>query len=125
MAKRLDDPSDPLAGDWLWQAAEIKEQPFVSQVPVFGRLVAGCRTAWCWIADRAYLQPLRHGQSELNRALLGQMAELDQWLLVHDRETVQQSKDIALLSWRLRHLEGRLLRIGKATDEAGKNQGSN
>jgi hypothetical protein len=124
MVKRPDEVADPLAGDWLWQAAEIREQPFVSQAPVIGRLVAGCRTAWGWIADRAYVRPLGRRQSELNRALLRQMADLDHWLLLHDRETVAQSRDVARLVWRLHHLTRRLRRIENAMDEATQNQGS-
>ena len=124
MVKRPDDTAELLGGDWLWQAAEIQEQPFVSQAPVIGRLVAGCRTAWSWIADRAYVRPLHRRQSELNHALLRQMADLDHWLLLHDRETVAQSKEVARLVWRLRHLNRRLRSIEKAIDEAAQNQGS-
>lgn len=123
MVNRPDEVADALAGDWLWQAAEIKEQSFVSQVPAIGSLVAQCRTAWNRIADRAYIRQLRRAQSELNRALLRQMAEMDHWLLVHDRETVALSREVAHLAWRLHHLKQRLRRIEKALNDAEQNQG--
>lgn len=98
----------PLADDWLWEMAEVKEQPFQSPAPLVGWLLAGVRSAWSRVADRPYVQPLRRQQNELNRLLLQQMAEIDAWLLVQDREKVALRRQTALLASQARRLDHRL-----------------
>jgi hypothetical protein len=99
---------DDLADDWLWLAADVQEQPFSSNTPVVGRLLAGLRDAWSRVADRPYVRPLRRRQNELNRLLVQQMAEIDLWLLVQDRKRVACLRETALLASRVRHLHRRL-----------------
>lgn len=105
---------NPLADDWLWEMAEVKEQPFRSPTPFVGRLLAGLRDAWSRVADRPYVRPLRQQQNELNRLLLQQMAEIDAWLLVQDREKAALRRQTALLAGQARRLDHRLQQVEDA-----------
>jgi hypothetical protein len=106
--------------DWLWQAAEVREQPFTSRVPLVGWLLAGLRDVWSRIADRPYVRPLRRHQNELNLLILQQMAEIDAWLLVQDREKVALQRETALLGNRIRQLERRLQDVKAAAQPPGR-----
>lgn len=112
---------DPLTDDWLWRAAEVREQPFSSQTPLIGWLLAGLRDAWSRIADRPFVRPLLRQQNELNRLVLQQMAGIDAWLLVQDREKVALRRQTALLASRARQLNRRLQRVedGVQSEEQG------
>lgn len=110
----LNERQNALTDDWLWQAAEVQEQPFSSRMPLVGGLFASLRDTWSRIADRPYVQPLRRQQNELNRLILQQMAEIDAWLLVQDREKVALRRETALLDHRIRRLEQQLQEVGGA-----------
>lgn len=116
----LNERENALTDDWLWQAAEVQEQPFASRMPLVGGLFASLRDIWSRIADRPYVQPLRRQQNELNRLILQQMAEIDAWLLVQDREKVALRRETALLDHRIRRLEQQLQEVGVAGQQRRK-----
>lgn len=49
--------------DARWQ---LKEQPFVSGLPILGRLIVAARSAWNWMSTKWYVRPLIQQQSEFN-----------------------------------------------------------
>jgi hypothetical protein len=104
----IQDTERSYTDDWLWQAAAVQEQPFTSPLPLIGRFIAALRSAWSQIADRPYVRPMRRQQNELNRLAVQQMAEIDAWLLVQDREKVAKMRETALLASRFRQLGRRL-----------------
>lgn len=60
----------------LQAAAEVRERPFRSAVPLAGPLIAGLRGLWHRIAARAYIQPQLAAQNDFNRLVADQLAAL-------------------------------------------------
>ena len=47
----------------------LQEQPFVSNVPLVGWLIARFRTLWNWVSTKWYVLPLIQQQNEINTAM--------------------------------------------------------
>lgn len=61
----------------LQALAELHEQPFHSDVPVIGGLIAWFRSAWNGIATKWYVRPMMAQQTAYNRALVDYLGQLD------------------------------------------------
>ncbi len=64
----------------LSAAAELREQPFTSTVPLIGPLIAAFRTAWNNVASRWYLGHLMTQQNAFNRLAVVEMERLEREL---------------------------------------------
>jgi len=64
----------------LSAAAELRERPFVSAVPLVGPFIAAFRTAWNNIASRWYLGHLMTQQNAFNRLAVAEMERLEREL---------------------------------------------
>jgi len=73
-ASRLDDLHKGLAN--LEARMIVREQPFTSQVPVFGPLIVWARTWWNWMSTKWYVLPLVQQQNEFNRATVQNLREI-------------------------------------------------
>lgn len=101
MQQRLATPA-PEDDNALSALATLREYTFVSNVPVFGRLIAGLRTAWFNVAARWALRDALQQQSDFNRqvtdrnaALRRTLTELTAWSEQQDadRQRLQQELD--------------------------------
>jgi len=64
----------------LSAAAELRERPFVSSMPLVGPLIATFRTAWNNVASRWYLGHLMTQQNAFNRLAVDEMERLEREL---------------------------------------------
>jgi O-antigen chain-terminating methyltransferase len=55
----------------------IREQPFVSHVPVFGSLIVAVRNLWNWMSTKWYAQPLLQQQVGFNALVVRAFQELN------------------------------------------------
>ena len=55
---------------------QIREQPFVSRIPVFGPLVARLRAVWNSVSTKWYVRPLIQQQNEFNELVVAEIAAL-------------------------------------------------
>ena len=95
----------------------IREQPFRSDKPIVGPLIAWCRTAWNSISTRWYVLSRLQQQNSFNhtvtqamQALLERLDELDQRVIASDRDATQWARATAEDAYRLRQLEKRIAR---------------
>lgn len=109
---------------WLIEKAELQEQPFRSDVPVVGPLIARVREAWNSVATRWYVRALVQQQSRFNRLVAERLAEQDERLLEQDGEQTALVHDLAELSAQLAQanrllssIEQRLARLEARTGE--------
>jgi hypothetical protein len=61
----------------LRELAELREQPFRSDVPVLGGLIAWFRSAWNSVSTKWYLRPIMAQQSAYNQAVLDYLEQID------------------------------------------------
>ena len=74
--KMSDEPTSPASPlDQLRTRQLIREQPFASHVPIFGRLIARFRSAWNAVSTKWYVRPLLQQQNEFNELAVNQLAE--------------------------------------------------
>lgn len=117
----------------LQSLAELREQPFQSNVPVVGSLIAWFRSAWNSVSTKWYVRPMLAQQSEYNRRVIDLLSEmdsrahqlqtvlddLDQRLIVQDREKTHLLAQLGEASARLTQLSSALdaLEAGAPADE--------
>lgn len=89
--------------DWLYDKAEIKEQPFRSPTRVVGPLIARLRSLWNSVATKWYVRPLLQQQNQLNRMLVERLQDHDVRLLEQDREQTASAHDLAEITAQLQH----------------------
>lgn len=96
----------------LGELAALSEQPFVSRVPLVGRLIAGFRAAWNNVSTRWYVWPMARQQSEFNQAAVDELAALraenaalraqltrvHEWLISQDRDQTELRHDLGELA---------------------------
>ena len=104
--------SDP-ANDWLYDKAEIKEQPFRSPSRVVGPLIARFRSLWNSVSTKWYVRPLLQQQNRFNGLLVERLHDHDQRLLEQDREQTALAHDLAELSAQLAQTNRLLLSIDR------------
>lgn len=108
-------PTPQPDADHLSRLATLHEQPFTSDVPLIGGLIAWFRTAWNSVSTKWYTRPLVAQQTAFNQTVAGILEEqaraaaaneavlheLDRRLLALDREQMQLSHDLGELSGRV------------------------
>jgi len=97
--------------DARWQ---LRERPFVSGLPVLGRLIVAARSAWNWMSTKWYVRPLIQQQSEFNGHAVRTLRELvaEQQALA---DRVQNLEDL------LRQQQIQIERLqSKSQDESGR-----
>ena len=101
---------------------ELKERPFSSSIPIFGRIIVGFRNAWNSVAAKWYVRPIVEQQNQYNRLFAELIDHFNTQLVEDAREASEISHDIAevtsmltsmnsslqSLEERLSHLEQRL-----------------
>ena len=87
--------------DWLAQYAEVQEQPFRSDIPFVGPLIARFRTLWNSVSTQWYVRPLLQQQNRLNRLLVERLHDHEQRLIAQDREQTALTHDLAELTAQL------------------------
>ena len=80
----------------------IREQPFVSRVPVVGPLIVAVRNLWNWMSTKWYVQPLLQQQVGFNALTVRAFREL--------------SVDNQLLSERVQRLEEQVQKLREEYD---------
>lgn len=113
----------------LRELAELREQPFRSDVPVVGGLIVWFRTAWNSVATKWYLRPIMAQQSAYNQAVLDYLeqidarsraidllaADLDRRLIAQDREKTHLTHDLGEATARIAQLQA----ARRAAEEGG------
>lgn len=72
-----DDPISSPELQPLHDLAELREQPFRSDVPLIGGLIAWFRSAWNSVATKWYVRPMMAQQTTYNQAVLAYLEQLD------------------------------------------------
>jgi hypothetical protein len=117
--------------DWLYDKAEIKEQPFRSPTRMVGPLIARFRSLWNSVSTKWYVRPLLQQQNRFNQLLVERLQDHDVRLIEQDRDQTALTHDLADVAAQLkqtnRHLasiERRLQRLEKLqqSDEEGDQQ---
>ncbi len=91
---------------------EVREQSFVSALPVLGSLIVWFRTQWNNVATRWYVLPLIRQQNEFNRQLVStlettlqdlheQLTVLEQNMANLDTDQVTLARDLAETRYQL------------------------
>lgn len=84
-----------LSEDWLMDKADVSEQPFRSQAPVVGPLIAWVRSLWNSVATKWYVRPMLAQQNRFNRLLVERLADHEARLIEQDREQTTLTHDLA------------------------------
>jgi hypothetical protein len=105
----------------LHQTYEVKEQPFRSDVPVFGRAIVALRNLWNSVSTRWYVLPILQQQNEFNAAAASSLndlyAELDTLAFYWDSDST-----ILHLVEREIELERRIVALEGAIQQLGSSQ---
>jgi len=89
----------------------LREQPFGSQAPIVGPVIARLRAAWNSVSTKWYVRPLLQQQNEFNELAVTEIAaqaarlreleirihDHDAWLVAQDREQAEFVRDLAEL----------------------------
>jgi hypothetical protein len=104
--------------DWLEEHAEVKEEPFRSDVAVVGPLLARFRSLWNSVAAKWYVRPLLAQQNQFNQTLVQRLQAVEQRLIEQDWEQTALIHDLAEVSTQLAEtnrlltaIEARLARL--------------
>lgn len=104
----------------LSAAAELREQPFTSAVPLLGPLIVRCRAAWNNVASRWYLNHLMVQQSEFNRLAVREIEryeiELHEQMVLLEEQVVQTAE----LQQQIESLEAQLTRLRQRASDSSK-----
>lgn len=84
-----------LSEDWLMDKADVSEQPFRSQAPVVGPLIAWVRSLWNSVATKWYVRPMLAQQNRFNRLLVERLVDHEARLIEQDREQTTLTHDLA------------------------------
>ena len=99
-----DEASNPASVlDQLRSKRQIREQPFASDAPVLGPLIARLRAAWNSVSTKWYVRPLLQQQNEFNELIVAQIA-------AHDADLRSQATRLAGEAARLADLEASFVR---------------
>jgi hypothetical protein len=108
--------------EWLQEKGRLREQPFTSNLPLFGPLVVWLRTAWNNVAAKWVLRSLMQQQNEFNNLVVRQIAGFEEQIaaqvITQDREQTALTRDIGELGVQvqqmlrlLQDIDGRLARL--------------
>lgn len=126
------EPSPPPDLQPLHELAELREQPFHSDVPLVGGLIAWFRTAWNSVATKWYVRPMMAQQTAYNQAVLAYLdqldarrreidllvADLDRRIAAQDREKTHLVHDLGETTVRIAQLQA-ALRAREGTPPGG------
>lgn len=90
----------------LKSKSALREQPFRSEVPVIGGLIAGFRRLWNNVSTRWYVLPMIQQQNEFNAALIEELraqfaevysrqSQFDQQLMALDHDQTELMRTLA------------------------------
>ena len=86
----------------------VREQPFRSDRPLIGGLIAWFRTVWNNVSSRWYVLPLLQQQNAFNARVAAHLEELSGRAVGLDRDLTALTRDVAELTHRLIQVERRL-----------------
>lgn len=115
----MTDPTE----DWLYDKAEIEEQPFRSEAPIVGPLIVVVRTLWNSVSTKWYVRPLLRQQNRFNRLLVERLHDHDVRLIAQDRDQVATRHDLAELAAQLRQTNRLLAAIDRRLQRLEAQQG--
>lgn len=111
--------------DWFQDRAEIKEQPFHSDAPLIGSIIARFRDLWNSVAAKWYVRPLLQQQNHFNRLVVQRLRDQELRLIEQDREQTAMTHDLAQLTAQLTQanrlltsIDERLARLENRLDES-------
>jgi hypothetical protein len=104
-----------MGGEWMEELISdlearktVQERPFRSDKPLVGPLIAWFRTAWNSVSTRWYVLPLLQQQNLYNESVAVHLEELNQRLIVLDREQTALVRDMAELTYQYARLRKQL-----------------
>lgn len=107
--------------EWLLVKGNVVEQPFSSDVPLFGPLIVHFRTWWNNVAARWYVQPMLDQQNEYNRLLVERFRDFEAYTYElsaeQDRDISRLRHDVAALDVQLKRLTSRLEELNKLLED--------
>ena len=89
---------------------QIREQPFVSRMPVFGPLIARLRAAWNSVSTKWYVRPLIQQQNEFNELAAAEIAAQGAELRSQAARLVDLESQLGGEAARLADLEAKIAR---------------
>jgi hypothetical protein len=102
----------------------VQEQPFTSQTPVFGPLIARFREAWNSVSTKWYVRTLLNQQNEYNwlvkqrfEEMRNLADELDARLIDSDRDGVELARQVGELTYAIAGLEERIAEMQEQLEE--------
>jgi GT2 family glycosyltransferase len=100
---RADDVAaiDQVPASLLSELAEnqiLREQPFTSQAPVFGRLIVAFRNLWNSVAAKWYVRPLTQQQSQFNAQLVNYLRSVEQRLQGQSRDVAENIGELTAIA---------------------------
>ena len=98
--------------EWLLEKGTVVEQPFVSNTPIFGPLIAWFRTQWNNVAAKWYVRPMLSQQNEYNRLLVERVRDFETYTYElsseQDHDLSRLRHDVAALHLQLKQLNRQL-----------------
>lgn len=105
--------------DELAAGQTLREQPFTSNVPVIGRLIAAVRTVWNSVSTKWYVRPLAHQQSVFNAQMVGYVRLLQDQAAGQLQESAENVRELTALAERLARLEAELREVSAGRLQPG------
>lgn len=103
----------------LERHAVVREQPFRSDKPVLGSLIAWFRTVWNNVSTRWYVLPLLQQQNDFNARVVAHLQELNQRAVGIDHDLTDVTRSVAELTHRLIQMQRRLDALETSRDAGG------
>jgi GT2 family glycosyltransferase len=105
------DPSDPGDRDARADGAKllealrdhqtIREEPFHSQVPIVGRLIASFRSLWNGVSTKWYVRPMMHQQSVFNSQVVSYLQLIQKQVEGGLLDTAENVRELTAIAERL------------------------
>ncbi len=104
----MEQPQQP-SSDTLLTKAVITEQPFHSEVPLLGPLIARLRGLWNSVSTKWYVRPLLQQQNDFNLAVARRLEFMEEYLYeqssAQDRDLTSLRRETAELQVALSSLQ--------------------
>ncbi len=101
----------------------VRERPFISTIPLVGKLIARLRQAWNNVATTSYIRPLLEQQNAFNQDVAAQFQNHASRLNTFTQKYIDQVEETAVLTVQLRQMaqhiqviQERLARLEKEKD---------
>jgi hypothetical protein len=89
----------------------VREQPFRSDKPIIGPLIAWFRTVWNSISTRWYVLPLLQQQNAFNALVAASLRDMNECLEEMDRRLIDLDRDQTVLTRNVAESSYRLIRL--------------